>query len=554
MRTISLTKHHRLGRRERGSVLVVCMVLAALGTIGVAAWFSLLDARSHQVEAGLEALERRVAVENGRALAHRALYGRYLHGDETPAGDLVCELPDGKGRATIRAFTTVPLRSDAAGPVARDGATPLLSNSTDVRVEVADGSGTNPWTYRLRNYHPVVAGDLLTIHPPVDPSDASGLVAGSIHVKGRAVFWDATADDLDNGIRADEFLLPGRTAGTTNFSTPADAATLPLNYPNYLRTTGTTATGPAYRGELELLSATVNPQNSYEARLAAAPPLVLDGRSPKSESMGPPAKEATGDDAALLAFIDANPPQTVADELSKRSDLSSPVLVAAIHKANPAMGNQQFLQIFDAQSPVPDDALTEMMASLDEGDLDEALDMAIVDMNVKNETQYNSDGKGKVQFFLDRPELTRVVVADVKRLRLFGQPNATKAAAAAAMAPLIVIVDNRGGEVLANVDLFHENRRPLAVVVASAPGTPSLPQTAFQGNSAFPSFRAVFDLQNTGLAFDLAAVAGAKIVGGIRCNHRVTAGGGTLTLERDPEAAALAPLLSRDAWIETVRD
>ena len=73
----------------------------------------------------------------------------------------------------------------------------------------------------------------------------------------------------------------------------------------------------------------------------------------------------------------------------------------------------------------------------------------------------------------------------------------------------------------------------------------------FQGRSAFPNWRSILELQNTGVAFEVSAVAGARLVGGIRGNHRLSVGGGTLTLERDHHASVLAPLLSRDAWIET---
>lgn len=548
------THPDRRTKRHRGSVLVVCLVLAALGTLGMAAWFSLLDARGHQIEASFKSFERRVSRENSRALAHRALYSRFLHGNETLATDMTCELPDGKGRATIRAFNTIPLMSNSAGSPARDGATPLSSNAVEIAVDTGVGADSTRWTYRLRNHHPALAGDLLVIHTPVNPTDSAPLVSGNLRVRGRAVFWDAVKDDLKGAIRADEFLLPESIAGSTTFTTVSGDRTLPLNYPHYLRTTGMATGGPAYRGELEILSSTINPQNSYESRLVATTPVSLNGKSPKSESRGPASKPPKDGDAGLIAFIDANPPIVVADELSKRNSLSTGVLVAALRKANPAMKNQQYLQVFDSQFDIPDDALTEMMASLDENDLDGPLDMAIVDMNVKNEAQFNNNGKGKVQFFLDRPELTRVVVGDVKRLRLFGQPNATKAAAAAALPPLLIVVDNRSGEVLSNIDLFHENQRKVILVIASAPGAPSLPTTAFKGNSAFPSFRILFDLQNTGLAFDLGDVAGAKIVGGIRANHRVTVAKGTLTLERETDGSALLPLLSRDAWIECVRN
>lgn len=552
MKTLTMPQQRLRG--ESGSVLVVCMVLAAIGTIGVAAWFSLVDARSHQVEASMLALERRVATENGRALAHRAFYSKYLHGNEVPTGDLVYELPGGKGRATIRAFSTVPLTSNTAAPPSRSGATPLTSHSTDVVVEVGEGSSVSSWTYRLRNYHPVAAGNLLTIHPPVELTDASPLVSGNLWIKGRAVFWDAVANDLKSGIRAEEFLLPAGTVGATTLSTPADVSTLPLNYPNYLRTTGNSASGPAYRGESELISATVNPQNSYEVRLQTSSTARLEGDAPISEGRGAPTIATQPGDATLITFVNSNPPQAVADELSKQNSLTSPVLSAAIHKANPTMSNQHFLQIFDAQMLVPDDALTEMMANLDEDSLDDALDMAIIDMNIKNEAQFNSNGKGKVQLFLDRPEITQVVVKDVKWLRLFGQPNATKAAAAALLPPLLLCIDNRGGEALARIDLFHENQRPLIVVIASAPTAPSLPEVSFRGGAAYPLYRIIFDLQDTGLAFDLQKVAGAKILGGIRCNHRVSVAHGTLTLDRDPNVSVLVPLLSRDAWIETVRN
>jgi hypothetical protein len=117
---------------------------------------------------------------------------------------------------------------------------------------------------------------------------------------------------------------------------------------------------------------------------------------------------------------------------------------------------------------------------------------------------------------------------------------------------VLIVVDNRGGTQLTAIDLFGENERPLIVVAASAPASPALPVTTFRGDTNFPGFRAVFDLQNTGLAFDLGEVGGATLEGGIRGNHRLTVTGGTLTLDRDPSISVLAPLLSREAWIETV--
>jgi hypothetical protein len=551
------TRSRAAAHRERGSVLVVCMVLAALGTIGVAAWFSLLDARGHQVEASLRGLERRVAVANGRALAHRALYGRYLHGNETSGSNLVYQLPDAKGRATLSPFAIVPLRSDAPGPAARNGATPLASNFTLVSVDVANGSGSLVWSYLLRNCHPAAAGNLLAMHAPANPTDSAPLISGNLHVKGRAVFWDATAADLSNGLRAEEFSLPGRTAGNTTFSTPSNTSTLPLNYPNYLRTAGTTSAGPSYRGELELLSASVNPQNSYEARLQTSPYLQLDGDVAQSDGTGPAESSSLTDDSPMLEFIGSSTPAQIAQQLSAQPSISSAVMIAAITKFRdfaPDDITALVLEAFASQTFLPDDVLTELMEAVDETSLTRQEDDDLLEFIANLGARYTNNGRGSASLFiarLDLPELKRVVLRDVTRLRLIGQSGIAMNAAATTD-PVLIIIDNRGGTQLAAIDLFGENERPLIVVAASAPASPALPVTTFRGDTDFPVFRAVLELQNTGLAVDLGEVGGATLSGGIRGNHRITVADGTLTLDRDPAISVLAPLLSREAWIETV--
>ncbi len=87
---------------QRGSILVVCMVLCALGTIGVAAWISLLDARGHQVEANMESLKRRNVYENSKALAYRAIYANHLHASSGLATARTYTLPHSLGSATVR--------------------------------------------------------------------------------------------------------------------------------------------------------------------------------------------------------------------------------------------------------------------------------------------------------------------------------------------------------------------------------------------------------------------------------------------------------------------
>lgn len=538
---------------QRGSILVVCLVLAGLGTLGTAAWFSLLNARSSQVEASLEAIQRRNASANARAVARLALYARSLHEDAPLDADLTLTFPDGRTRAILHAYAGVPLRHDVLGPPSRNGVTPGSSHSVDARLDIEDGIGTSPWVQRLRNQHPALSGELLSLHAPVQPTDPTPLIMGDLRVKGRAAFWDAAARDFDQGLRAEEYLLPGRIAGATTFLNPRGEEVLPLNAPPYRRTTGHAESGPAYQGELELLDPVINPQNSYLARLAPSLPFQLRGDTARSESTAPPTKAAGPDDATHLAFIEAQPPLSIATELSQHSDLSSTVLLACLAKANPPLTLRQICQIFEAQTHLPQDALAALMNAIDETTLEESIDNRLLQMNARNGTIYHSNGRGSLQVFLDHPDLHHIVVEDLSRLRLVGQSDSGAASAAVSQSPIVLVVDNRAGRSLERIELFHENHRPLILVLASARALPMETVVQFRGAFPFPEWRSIVELQGTGLAFDLSAIADAKLLGGIRGNHRLSVEHGTLTLEMDPETYRLAPLLSREAWIETNR-
>lgn len=545
----------RAHRSERASVLVICMVLAALGTLGVLAWASLLDARSHQVEAGFAALQRRTERQNSEAIARMAIQRNLIHANGGLAADRIYELP-GIGKATVRAYSATPLLSNTAGVPARNGATPQTSNTTNVAVDIHVGSARTTSTYRLRNLHPALGGDLLVIHPYEDPAitpsgAALPLVSGKVQVKGRAVFWKAAATDLGAGLAADEFLInPLYKGSTTTLSDTSGNRILPLNYPFYYRTTGRTTSGPAHNGQLELMDGAVNPQNSYQIRTTGG--LFLSGNVVETKSAGPATRPATADDPSLLAYISANPASAVAAKLATYSNLSSAVLVAAVGKG---MTNAQLHQVFNAQTAPPDDALSQMMGTLDQATLTAVLERSILDMNLRFGALYNTDGKGGVTLYLGNAGLDRVRVGEVGQLRLVGQANAIASSAAAALPPLLVAVDDRNlppGANLAQIKLFDENHRALALAIAHEESNHLSTAIRPVGNNAYPVWRCVLDLQNTSLTFDSGSVMQTTLRGGIRMNRRLLSTG-ALVIERDPQAEALAPLLSRDAWIEISR-
>ena len=69
------------------------MVLAALGTLGVAAWISLMTARGNQIEANYETMKRRATIQSGKALARDAFYSNHLHSSTALASDAVYTIP-----------------------------------------------------------------------------------------------------------------------------------------------------------------------------------------------------------------------------------------------------------------------------------------------------------------------------------------------------------------------------------------------------------------------------------------------------------------------------
>ena len=72
--------------RQRGSILVICMVLAGIGTIGAAAFFSLIQAKSVETLERENAMARRIKVSNSRAIAKEALLHAHLGASAAPVG------------------------------------------------------------------------------------------------------------------------------------------------------------------------------------------------------------------------------------------------------------------------------------------------------------------------------------------------------------------------------------------------------------------------------------------------------------------------------------
>ncbi len=538
-------------RNQRGSILVICMVMAALGTIGVAAWISLLDARSNQVEANLSAVSRRVTYQNSRALASHAIYANHLHASTGVATNTTYTLPYSLGQITIQPYSTVPLQQSASIRHSNNGVTPARSFTTDVTVQLSDGIGNHARQFQLRNYNPVLGGELLSIHPPVDYTSSDTLISGSILVKGRATFWDAVQKDFSAGIRADEFLLPNKIGIPTTFSTSSNSSTLPLNYPIPLQTTGFGTSSPTYDGQLNITRSSTNQHNDYVTRiLATGSSIELVGSTATSIGPGASSQGDSSDDTFLEAEVATQSPAYLETALPIYYPLSSRILKAVTEKNNPPFSEDQIYDIFSAHTPIVNDALTHLM-----GAYQSRIGSRTDELNRANGTWISVNGSGTARIYLESNALPHVILDQIYDLRLIGQLDTTTAFNASTLSPVAIVVANSSGFGLDSAQFEGENGRRTVLAIstdtvpAGGPGTYD-PNFVFTSGSPFPDWHLILDLQNTGALIDTSSVSGATIIGGIRANRKIDVTSGSLTLEREYQYNGLETLLSRNAWVE----
>ncbi len=555
-----LPGHQTLSRRhrERGSVLVFCMVLAALGTIGLAAWLSLLSARGHQVESNFTALKRRAVQNNGKALAYHAIYRNHLHSTTGLNAAKTYTLPNSLGRAAIRAYAPVPLSQTAARRMSKIGSTPLRSYSTDVIVDIGSGATTVPWTFQMRSENPVMGGELLDFHPPADFDSSSPIVTGNLTVKGRAVFWDAGYKDFNGGIKADEFLLPNNTIQGTTFRTSAGTATLPLNYPIPRQTTGFAGGSPSYLGALDIVSSTANSHNSHADRIRATGAYFeVNGSTAAARGRGANTRPPGSNDSLHVALITASAagsPQdpNIRTKLTTASPLSSAVLIFAIDHPTAFPANDLF-GVLNVNTPLPNDVLSRLAST------------AIISPSGPDKTTLfkNSsawiiaDGSGGVTVNLDEADLQHLIINEARALTLKGPSTAAQVTALAARPARAIAVINTLGTSLDQVSFVNQNRRRLALAISLknlGSGVTYRPNMSFTGVFPFPAWSIVMDLENTGATFDVNAVSSARLIGGIRASRCLSVVGGDLILDPETVTDSYNNLLSRNAWIEAYRN
>ncbi len=222
-------------------MLVYALMVLVVGAMILAGWIHVMAGRVIYAEQGIEAVKRRIVLENSRAMASQYLLQNVLSGSLTST--VSGTLNGGWGGFTFTAPNVVPLTSvtssawiNVFSPGAGAGYT------GDIVGTLSDGSsGGNDaiaWKFQARSRSPMLGFDLYTAQTPpagFDIHDDSRLIVG-----GNALLW---APDSPNtySSKVSTYQVPSGTSTTVaGFS---GSSVLPSNFAFTPITTGAGFTG-----------------------------------------------------------------------------------------------------------------------------------------------------------------------------------------------------------------------------------------------------------------------------------------------------------------------
>lgn len=539
--------------RQRGSILVICLVIAGVGTIGAAAFFSLIHAKSEEALVRETAMVRRTRIANSDAMAREAMLQRCAATDNASAIESLTRLSSDWGESEIAAYSDLPLGVFDNVRLNKTGAVAHTALSTDIHGRLV-ANGTNHWRqFQTKTLNPALAGDLLI----VETQKAGGLPAieftGNLTVEGRAVFWSSNYGAATASIKANRVIAANPASPKLSLIDPLDQPILPDNLPLPATTSGFVGGVPAFNGRSDLINNPGISLNDYLDTISPLSGVPLPGRVPFIESSSASTNPANSADAALLTTLSSQAylPQTFRTDAEPFTPLSSVVLTAAIDTAQSEADALILRSLLGDNVPLPNDVLTHLISS------ETALSTAqLWEVIRENPVAVALDALGTAYIDLDNPASDHLVIdGEISTLILRGQASSAELSAAAGMPPIAVVIYHDSGVPLplASVELEGANRRPFILAIKKySDNTPV--DVISTGPAAFPEWRGILDLDNVELAVDTSLVSTLTLRGGIRTNRsiNISAGAMRLTPENDPLAIeSLRPLASRNAWVES---
>lgn len=593
--------------RQRGSILVICMVLAGLGTIGAAAFFSLMQAKTQETAEREVALQRRTKLANSRALAREALLRLHL-GSTTPlANSQSLTLNDNWGGVEIAPFTSTTLGNPTTIRLHKTGAVPFSAYNQDISLTIKADTTTDSQTLQAKSAHPALMGDLLIFHKSPHTSASPISLDGSLIVHGRTAFLaDAYATPGNTfGFRTERAQVRVPTGFPIPLSSPANTQILPDNFTIPPFTTGNKTGHSSFGHHLLVVDNQDTASNSYLHKVKSQPNLVtLSGAVAAAVSNG-----EYGDFSQASGVVPPGGPYPapITSVLCQAAEAERMIQAAAYAALTLGTSiNFSYTQIPSGSTPFstwwtdaktfdgssPSGVASDLTAGLQQIRSDLTSAMATLggpnpsvggwwppnypplsdNLFWMNNNPYlgststsplwtygmaGSDGNGNVQLKVGNASLSHVLVrSNVKKLILTGQANNAEATAAASLPPIMIVInaDNTpegcGQSFKLNaVELQGMNGR--RIILAIKQNDPlNVVTLVCTGSSAFPAWHSIIELDSVPLNINTSAVSELSIKGGIRTDRSIDVEQGVLHLLPDPAPTTLEPLLSRSAWLE----
>lgn len=531
---------------QRGSTLILALTLCGLGTLGVVATASIIQARGMEAERASDYTARWTRLQNSKALARQVIYKKFTTSDNGPTGIESYTLPDGWGEISVQSFSGAAMTSTSTRSN-KTGAVPFESFTQDVEVGMGDGTYLDEYEIQIKSGNPMLGGDLLVVQKSNQTDGGAPEVTGDFRIKGRALLNAVETSIGNDTIQSDGFLARADGSVKPVVKTSDGAASVPLNFSYVTRTSSEFSAGSAaFDGRVSVIDNAETPHNSYLNKIIATGLTVeFDGDVPYAKGLGPDTRLSGPSDGLLIGLLTGLPQWgLIRDALNAEVPVSSDVLRAVI-AANPPSGTLK--DILEANAPLPGDILGLIDGStiLSQNEKDEILESSPIIAR--------SDGGGNVIILPTSDIPAHIKVQNASSVIFQGESDPAKLSAAEALNAVIVVIQQKASDSnqLSLIEFQEENSRRLVVAVEQE--TPNELAVPFTGSTAFPEWRMLMELESAPVTMNVGAVSSVKITGGIRTDKKLGGTGGTVTLVRETDPGNLSTLASRDAWLEEFR-
>ena len=154
-------------RNMEGTIMIFSLFIILGGTLVLAAWVQMLATRATYTATTEEGQKRRIAMENGRALARQYVLNQMPNANSFLGTNY--SLADGWGGFSLQVppdnpwLTTNFSVANPFNPISDDSFVVAISGSN---TYICNSAETNRWTFFVRSRSPLLAGYPLAVHNP----------------------------------------------------------------------------------------------------------------------------------------------------------------------------------------------------------------------------------------------------------------------------------------------------------------------------------------------------------------------------------------------------